>query len=96
MIDCFHHLPPEIVRTILSYNGTIKERNGHYMNQIPMTDARYRILLTIPRKHFSYSFTEVNIKRTYQMSVLWRGDCVVYIFGNPSRGSCLNHVFKLW
>lgn len=83
MINSFHHLPPEIVRIILSYNGTIKERNGLYMNQLPTTDVRYRMLLTIPRKHFSYTFTQVDIKHTHRLTVSWRGrESVEYLVDN--------------
>lgn len=98
MSEVFHHLPSEIIHMILSYNETIKIRNGRYMNQIRITDARYRMLLTIPRKHFSYTFTQVDIKRTHRMIVSWRGEYVKYRFDNVYAHPCLfsNSIFQLW
>ena len=49
---CFPDLPVEIIDKILSYNGTIKYRNGKFMNQIVKTDERYHILLTTIPKYF--------------------------------------------
>ena len=93
--DRFAHLPPEIVRIILSYDGTIQPRNGVYMNQIPLTDLRYRMLLTIPRKHFSYTFTQVNLSRIYRMTVVWREESsVTYTFDSCLKKSSERCVFE--
>lgn len=40
-------LPLEIIHHILSYNNTIKYRNGTYMNQICKNDYRYDLLKKI-------------------------------------------------
>ena len=41
-------LPEDVVFHILSYNDSIKYRNGKYMNQICKDDKRYKLLLRIP------------------------------------------------
>ena len=47
----FAYLPNGIIRNIIAYTGaTYKKRNGKYMGQIPKTDMRYVLLLTIPTK----------------------------------------------
>jgi len=49
------NLPNEIVSIILSYEGSMKERNGKYMNQLFINDEKYNILLTIPKKKNIYT-----------------------------------------
>jgi hypothetical protein len=46
------NLPREIVRIVLTYEGTLKERNGMYMNQLSPSDKRYALLRTrsIPKE----------------------------------------------
>ena len=46
----FSYLPTDIIHYILSYNETLKHRNGKYMGQISKSDKRYELLLKIPRK----------------------------------------------
>ena len=45
-------LPKDILNHILTYNGTINDRNGKYINRIPKHDKRYLLLRTIPTMEF--------------------------------------------
>ena len=45
----FQNLPSDILQQILVYDGTIKRRNGKYMDQLSKTDARYDLLQSIPK-----------------------------------------------
>lgn len=43
----FSSLPFDIINQILKYNGSIKIRNGKYINQISSNDYRYNLLKKI-------------------------------------------------
>lgn len=45
----YQSLPLDTVHRILSFNDTVKLRNGKYMGQISKSDYRYEMLLEIPR-----------------------------------------------
>jgi hypothetical protein len=45
----FQTLPQDVLQQILVYDGTIKYRNGVYMNQISKNDIRYKICNKIPK-----------------------------------------------
>ena len=45
----FQTLPSDILQQILEYVGTIKYRNGKYMNQLSKNDRRYDLLQSIPK-----------------------------------------------
>lgn len=50
MNNLLKQLPYDINMIILEYEGSVKKRNGVFMNQIPKNDYRYNILLDIPEK----------------------------------------------
>lgn len=45
-------IPTDILKLILKYDGSIVERNGIYMNRIPIHDERYEIIKKIPPKKY--------------------------------------------
>ena len=60
----FKTLNKDTIGLILSYDMTIKFRNGIYMNQIPKKDYRYQILMNIPKKqNLGHLVTLVNFKK---------------------------------
>lgn len=50
--ELFSKTPIDILQLILQFDGSLKKRNGVYMNQIPIQDERYKLLRSIPRKEF--------------------------------------------
>jgi hypothetical protein len=56
MQEIWQFLPDSLIDCILSYDNTLKKRNGLYMNQISKTDPRYNILLSIPKPYYGVMF----------------------------------------
>ena len=50
----YARLPKDIVHIILSFDGSIKYRNGEYVNQIPKSDKRYQLFDRTPIPKFKY------------------------------------------
>ena len=44
------YVPKELVNIILDYDGSIKYRNGQYINVIHKNDVRYNIIKPLIRK----------------------------------------------
>jgi len=89
----FHNLPQDIINHILSYNDTIKYRNGKYMGQICNEDYRYEILRKIPRKtretFYSGNFDvyRVNYSNNKQTLVVYIfQDSIAYLYINIENG----------
>ena len=59
----FSYLPTDIIHYILSYNETLKHRNGKYMGQISKSDKRYELLLKIPRTLLLFTSSGIIILR---------------------------------
>ena len=64
MENLIKKLPNELKDLIIQYDGSIKFRNGVYMNQIDKKDDRYQLLRSMSRKEFYEttlnSYTPVN------------------------------------
>ena len=57
-----------MIHYILSYNDTIKHRNGKYMNRICKTDKRYEILQRIAQIRVNDNFPGVyEVKNWYEI-----------------------------
>jgi len=69
-------LPLDVVHNIFSYTGIINFRYGKYMNRIPKTDPRYK-LLENTIKHRLYDFDD----NTYSLYVGIKKD-TIYRFIN--------------
>ena len=50
MNNLLKKLPYDMNMIILEYEGSVKNRNGVFMNQISKNDYRYSVLLDIPEK----------------------------------------------
>ena len=85
------NLPNEIVSIILSYEGSMKERNGKYMKQIEKHDKRYNLLRTIPKKNNIYinnnyflytynSFSICNLKNDLKITITEYNDKICHSF----------------
>ena len=86
----FQGLPQDLLHMILSYNGTIKYRNGMYMNQLSNDDAIYSRLLSIKQpiyhtyttrhSHSTIPITIDNHRVSYSYSA-----CIPYFYKNGDR-----------
>jgi len=79
-------LPIELVNLILEYNGSIKLRNGKYIDQISKSDVRYAPLMTIPVKKLVFNCgagTYVHVlfsNFTYRLTMTEYYNCLRFIF----------------
>lgn len=70
----FSSLPIDIIHHILSYNETLKFRNGTYMGQISKLDKRYELLLKIPRTFYGFwpnSYYVLNVNNILTIQLLY-------------------------
>jgi hypothetical protein len=92
LINKFKLLPLDIIKHIILFDGSIKWRNGVFIDQFEKDDPRYSLLLTIPRPfrylnsffnfHYIVFFPTPlfsNIKRYYHVYSR-SGDEIYYFF----------------
>ena len=79
----FLNLPIDIVNKILDYDGSIKYRNGKYINQISKTDKRYEMLLNI-RRSFMHDRYLTNLY--YKSVLVVSPKLVIMIYLYPEQG----------
>jgi len=89
----FSYLPIDIIHHILSYNGTLKMRNGKYMNQIVTDDSRIHLLSKIPVFHRDpwYSGMDFEVYRIHYNNNNENQKMLVYIFENSITYLYMNH-----
>ena len=96
LVMLFSSLPTDIIHHILSYIGTLKNRNGKYMGQISTSDKRYELLLKIPRKIYympSISTITANYYYLYVNNFLTIYE-IQYSYTNPMYNyTWYNYVF---
>ena len=87
----FALLPADLVRSILVYDGSIKYRQGKYMNQLSRTDDRYALVETVPRTIHrclgeDEDVYEINHEATRTVwNVCVGNDVVRYIYSTDTR-----------
>jgi hypothetical protein len=79
----FQGLPQELLHIILSYNGTIKYRNGMYMNQLSTDDARYGRLFSIKQPEYR-TITTVHHHMNNRISYSYSA-CIKYFYKSGDR-----------
>jgi len=77
----FLQLPYDVNMIIFEYEGSIKNRNGIFMNQIPKNDYRYGILLDIPTKKI--------VRKTYGWDISYN---IYVVFKNKPYSSLIRLV----
>jgi len=83
MNNLLKQLPYDMNMIILEYEGSVKNRNGVFMNQISKNDYRYNILLDIPEKK--------TIRRTYGWDISYD---VYVVFRTKPYSSLIRFVSK--
>jgi hypothetical protein len=86
----FQGLPQDLLHMILSYDGTIKYRNGVYMNRLSNDDARYGRLLSIKQPEY-YTYTTRHSHSTIPITIENQrvsysySACIKYFYKNGDR-----------
>jgi hypothetical protein len=89
------YIPEEIIKKFISYDDTVKYRNGVFMKQIPKDDKRYALLQKIRKPHYqkrengNFHLTIYMIKINKLRHIKSKRDIlkVMYIFSNYGNDS---------
>ena len=91
----YSNLPIDVIYHILLYTGIVKFRNGKYIDQIPKTDDRYKLLETIPRWRYcninNRCIIYVYLKLTSQHSKYMS---IIFDFGNNTFEYTYTHLLQ--
>ena len=98
MCTIFEQLPKELLHLILSYDGTIKYRNGMYMNQWSKTDPRYQLLRTLKLpacyRYMNQTLSDGRIDYSYLMYIDFLfPDGHLYVDVNPIWNRVEHYIF---
>ena len=87
--NIFKNLSDDIVGEILSYYGSIKERNGKYMKQIPKTDIRYEML------HNLHNIKEIYIvaDNRFEMIIKFSKNSIFHLLITKNRYGYIDYHF---
>lgn len=86
-------IPTDILHLILKYDGRIIERNGIYMNRIPIHDERYEIIKKIPPKKYYKMSLFSGIPYRYETFVFFKKKAF-YIGFIEIPNKCTQYFFK--
>jgi hypothetical protein len=93
MDTVYHKIPVDLINAILLYDGSIKCRNGKYMNQIPKEDPRYDLITKIPTKKIF-----MNTASVYMIEVIFSNKSTLQKIGwmiGDNLGST-NEQLRVW
>ena len=73
-MEIYKCLPKELKNIILEYDGSIKYRNGKYINKIPHNDVRYELLKKVIQPSFLFGnesaiLFEIDYPRKYTQTI---------------------------
>ena len=78
-------IPNDILLLILQFDGSIKNRNGVFMNQILIQDECYKLFRSIPRKEFRG--TSLSSRRVFMVNNILLGETFVHFINKKDENN---------